>query len=240
MQGDMERGTEAAGGRGMRKPAKMRIAIDTAMAVVLVLVMATALVAEAPHEWLGIALFVLVLAHLVIHRGYFTRLRKGRWAAVRVLALVAIVGVAACLIGQVASAVVLSRHALAFLPVEGGSSWARQVHLLCSHWMFVFAFAHAGLQFRGVVARAPHGRELPASARWAIRIVVAVIAVFGAISFVQLNIAGYLFGQVAFAFADPSVPLALAAARWASIAVLVAVVFHCLALACHTKEAKRR
>ena len=59
-----------------------------------------------------------------------------------------------------------------------------------------------------------------------IRIIIAAVACFGAFSFAQLDLWQYLTGQVQFAFADYSVPFALAFARYASVAVLVAGVFH--------------
>ena len=42
----------------------VRIVIDVVMAAVYVALMATALVQEAPHEYLGIAMFALAVAHV--------------------------------------------------------------------------------------------------------------------------------------------------------------------------------
>ena len=46
----------------------VKIAVDIAMAAVLVAVMTTAIVQEAPHEWLGVTLFVLLVVHIVLNR----------------------------------------------------------------------------------------------------------------------------------------------------------------------------
>ena len=210
--------------KGKRTSAVARIVIDTLMALAFVLVMATALVAEAPHEFLGLALFVLVIAHVVVNRRWFTTLARGRWNVARALKLIAIIGLVACLIGQLASALVLSEHAFAFLPAIPGAAWARRVHMICSYWSFVFAFAHAGLQVKDALTRIGAGRAAKPAAVWAIRVVVVAIAAFGAISFVQLNLPAYLTGQVQFAAGEPNVPLACA--RWASVGILVAATFH--------------
>ena len=211
---------------------KVRVAIDCALAALYVAVMATALVQEAPHEYLGVALFAAIIAHIVANRRWFKAIPRGRYNAVRILQLATIVGLLACIVAQVASSLVLSKHAFGFLPALPGSSWARQVHLLCSYWGFMFAFAHMGLQFKGFRrlvrprAKATGDEAAAPAAIWAARIVLAGIACYGVYSFIQAGIGSYLLGQVQFAYANYEEPLVLAFARYASIAVLVAGVFH--------------
>ena len=196
-----------------------RLVVVIVMALVLVAIMTTALVQEAPHEWLGVTLFVLMAIHIVLNRKWLASIFRGHHSALRIVQIVVIVGLAACIIGQFASSLVLSKHAFGFLPAFPGAGWARSVHMLCSYWAFVLAFAHAGLH-----ARAP--KNMAPWQKWAVRIIIAAVACFGAFSFAQLGLWHYLTGQVQFAFADYSVPLALAVARYASVAVLVAGVFH--------------
>ena len=200
-----------------RKAAK--VTLDIAMALVFVAIMTTALVQEAPHEWWGVTLFVLMAIHIVLNRKWLASIFRGHHSALRIVQIVVIVGLAACIIGQFASSLVLSKHAFGFLPAFPGAGWARSVHMLCSYWAFVLAFAHAGLH-----ARAP--KNMAPWQKWAVRIIIAAVACFGAFSFAQLGLWQYLTGQVQFAFADYSVPFALAFARYASVAVLVAGVFH--------------
>ena len=101
--------------------------------------------------------------------------------------------------------------------------------MLCSYWSFVFAFAHAGLQFKGFgrLAR-PQGANSPSAVTWLGRVVVIAIACYGAYAFTLVNMGAYLLGQVEFAFVDFATPLVLMCARYAAIAVLVAAVFHWL------------
>ena len=206
-----------------------RIVADAALAVLFVVVMATALVQEAPHEYLGIAVFVAVVAHIVLNRRWFKALFRGRYNAMRVLQLLAVVGLLACIIGQIASSLVLSKYAFGFLPALPGAGWARRVHMLCSYWGFVFAFAHAGLQFKGFgrLVR-PVGSAASTAAVWLARVVFVAVACFGVYAFVQLNMGAYLFGQVQFALADYGTPIALTCARYAAIGVLVGGLFYYL------------
>ncbi len=212
---------------------RVRIVVDAVLAGLLVAVMATTLVQEAPHEYLGASLFVAAVAHVALNRRWFKALARGRYNAVRILRLVTIVGLFVCVVGQVASALVLSKFVFGFLPVLPGASLARRVHILCSYWGFVLAFAHVGLQLKGF-CRLMHvgGARNTSGARrhaiWAGRFLFVIIACFGAYSFVRLGFGAYLFGQVQFAVAGYGTTIVPSLMGYASIAVLIAGLFHCL------------
>lgn len=207
--------------KSMKSKRSANIAIDIAMAVTLVTTMATALVQEAPHEYLGVALFGLMVAHIVTKQRWLASIFRGKYTALRILQIIVIAGLALCFAGQIASSLVLSKHAFGFLPALPGAAWARRVHMVCSYWMFVLSFAHAGLHARIT-------KDLTTGQTWAIRIACAAASCFGAHSFAQLSLWSYLTVQVQFAFADFNTPLVLTFARFASVAVLVTVVFHCI------------
>ena len=191
--------------------------------------MATALVKEAPHEYLGLSVIACAVAHTVLNRRWFAALFRGRWSALRVLQALCVAGVGLCILGQMASSLILSKYAFGFLPEFPGAGWARRVHMLCSFWGFMFAFAHTGLQFRGLAKLArPKGGTLPAAAVWAILISLLAVCCVGIYEFIQLNLGAYLLGWVQFAFADYETPFLLLYARYASVATLVACVFACL------------
>ena len=191
----------------------LKTLIDVLLALDFCAVMATALIEEAPHEYLGVSLFALMVVHVVVNRRFFTHLAKGRYTPLRVAQVIAVVGLVVCFVGQLASALVLSKHAFAFLPAFPGASWARNAHMLLSYWGFIFAFAHAGLQVKA---------KLPVAGQ----VALVVVACAGAVCFVQLNMHAYLFGQVLFAAADYATPLVVIFARYAAVAVLVFTVFH--------------
>ncbi|MBP3893391.1 MAG: DUF4405 domain-containing protein [Atopobiaceae bacterium] len=207
----------------MNRQRATRIAVDVAMSVVLVATMSTALVQEAPHEYLGIATFVLMTAHIVLNRKWLAAMLRGRgrFGALRIVQAATMLLLVACVVGQVVSSVILSKHALGFLPAIPGASWARRVHMACAYWTFVFAFVHAGLHIR--VPRRVDGRKLLAP-----RVVLAIVSAYGVWSFVKLGLLPYLLFQVQFAFADFSTPVALITLRYASVAVFLAVIGHIL------------
>lgn len=218
---------------GRTRRARACIAVDAAMGILFVAVMSTALVQEAPHEYLGIALFASIAAHVVLNRRWFATIFRGRHSPTRVLQAIAVIGLLACMAGQVVSSLVLSRYALGFLPALPGAAIARRLHMSCAYWSFVFAFAHAGLQLKGFGrrVRASGSGGTPRVSRfavWAARIVFLAMASYGIASFIQLDVGAYLLLQVEFAFVDYSVPVAVMFVRYASIGVLIAGAFHYL------------
>lgn len=220
---------------------RAHIVVDTVLAGLFVAVMATALVQEAPHEYLGASLFVAVVAHVALNRRWFKALARGRYNAVRILRLATIAGLLICIIGQVASALVLSKFVFGFLPVLPGASLARRAHMLCSYWGFVLAFAHVGLQLKGFCRLMyVDGVSDAAGARryviWTGRFLFALTACFGAYSFVSLRFGAYLLGQVQFAVAGYGMSIALSLMGYASIAVLIAGLFHYLRAALEAVE----
>ena len=203
------------------------------MAVVLVAIMATALVQEMPHEYLGVALFVLMIVHIVLNRKWLASVISGKYKAPHVPHLILIAGIVVCFVGMVASSLVLSKYAFGFLPSLPGASWARRVHMLFSYWMFVLTFAHMGLHIR-----VP--RRMEAWKLWTLRAFAVVGACYGVYAFVRLGLFDYLTGQVQFAMADFQTPLPITFLRYAGVGMLVAVVFHGVQLAIMNAWRQRR
>ncbi len=199
----------------------IKTAVDVAMAIVLLAIMTTALVQEMPHEYLGIAIFVLMVVHIVLNRKWLAAALRGRLGIQYAPHIVLIVALVVCFVGMVASSLVLSKFAFGFLPAMPGASWARRVHMLFSYWMFVLTFAHMGLHIR--VPRRMETWKL-----WTLRVVTVAIACYGVYAFVRLGLFAYLTGQVQFAMADFETPLAITFCRYAGAGTLVAVVFHCV------------
>lgn len=61
------------------------------------------------------------------------------------------------MLGLMVSGIILSREVFAFLPISGGTAFARQVHILAAFWGFVLMALHLGLHWNmvlGLVRRA--------------------------------------------------------------------------------------
>ena len=200
-----------------RRCRRVALAVDMLLACVFVALMATPVTWGVEHEWLGMATFALVAAHVVLSRKRIVALVRARRAG-EVATLVIDAALLACVLAQAASAAVLSKYAFSWLPVIPGTAWARTAHLACSYWGFALAAAHAGLHLRALAGKLARNR----AGVWAGRIVFAVCLVFGVWSFVDLGIWRYMTLSVRFAFVDPSVPLPLCVAQFAAMGAAVA------------------
>lgn len=226
--------------RQRRRTAARRV-VDAGLAAVFVLLMATALVEDFAHEWLGIAAFVLVAAHQALNRAWWRALLRGRYAARRVASTVVNLGLVSCMLALLASSVVISTHAFGWLPAISGASWARTAHLAGSYWAFVFAAIHVGFHAQPALARV---WRRGGAGRVVLLPVCVACALAGGWCFVALDVWTYLTLSVPFVFVDAAVPLAGRLAQWllagAFFSLAGAVVWLLLGWACRrgvtTKE----
>ena len=140
----------------MRGHMASRLALDGGMAVCFVMLMADRYTGNGVHEWLGMLLCVLVLAHGIEHAPWWGSLP--RLVFVRPVRT-AITLLAACFfVGAVISAVPVSETVFAFLHVQGTLA-SRGLHMFFAHWAFLLAAMHFGLYGTGVSLAL--GRALP-------------------------------------------------------------------------------
>ncbi|MCH5257337.1 MAG: DUF4405 domain-containing protein [Lachnospiraceae bacterium] len=188
----------------------IKIITDIAMTFVLLLLMSYSLVGEAMHEWLGIVLFALFILHHILNSKWSKSLFKGKYTPYRILQTV-LVGLALCsMLGSMVSSIILSRYALSFLPITGGQSWARTLHMLSAYWGFIFISLHLGLHWNimlGMVKRM--FKNQTSLQTWTVRLVGLLITGYGIYAFIKRDIGSYMFLEIQFVFFDFDEPLVL-------------------------------
>lgn len=158
-----------------------KLIVDAAMSALLLLLTAYELIGAAVHEWLGIAMFILVILHHVLNRKWSGNVLKGKYSPPRILQTILAVLVLFTMLGSMASGIILSRHALAFLPIHGGTGWARTVHLLGGYWGFALMGLHLGLQWSVVLGIAGKPFKTSAVGVWFCRLAGLLAAAYGAV-----------------------------------------------------------
>ena len=126
---------------------KLRLLVDLAMTALLLPLMAYSLIGETVHEWLGTAMAVLFLSHHALNARWYQRLAKGRWSLPRIAQTVVDFALLLMTLGLIASGIVLSREVFSFLPISGGTSLARTIHMVCSYWGFCLTSIHIGMHW---------------------------------------------------------------------------------------------
>ncbi len=207
----------------------IKIITDIVMMVILLLLTAYSLVGEEAHEWLGIVMFVLFVFHHVLNNKWSRAVFKGKYTSYRILQTVLAVAVFLSMIGSMVSGVALSRYALDFLPVAGGLSWARTLHMLSAYWGFIFISLHIGLHWSIMMNMAKRLLRKPSAVRsWLVRIIGFLIAVYGIYAFIKREIGSYMLLRSHFVFFDFDEPLFFFMLDYIAVMCLFALIGHYL------------
>lgn len=181
------------------------MAVDIAMTVLLLLLMAFMLTGQKAHEWLGAAELVLFATHHVLNAGWVKQVGRRRYAPFRILQTVLAVLVLLTMLGSMVSGIMMSRYAFSFLNIHSGMSLARTMHMVCTYWGFLMLSAHLGLHWSMIMgtARKLTGSRKPSRLRAAVlRLLTLGIAGYGIHAFAKNRIADYLFLRSHFVFYD--------------------------------------
>ena len=182
---------------------KMRMAVDMAMMVDLFLLMGFPLWGMNVHMTAGILFFLLLLAHHSLNWRWYKGLCRGRWNGIRCLGAAVNLSLLLVMLLLLWSSIVLGGPAIG-LPALGSMMLAREVHMACAYWGFIFMSFHIGMHwdmFKGMARRlAPvFPRKGTGTALAAAQ---AAIALYGIYAFYMRKWGEYLFLQTEFAFFD--------------------------------------
>lgn len=192
----------------MKRKTILKIVIDIGMTVMLLFLMTYELIGEAVHEWLGIGMFGFFIIHHVLNRKWSWCIFKGKYTWLRIWQTVLATGILFTMVGSMYSGVILSEHALSFLPIKGGRAFAREVHMVSAYWGFALMSLHLGLHWGMMMGIAKRFvKELSAAGRWLFRGIAALVAMYGAYAFAQREIGRYMLLKNHFAFFDYEEPL---------------------------------
>lgn len=185
-----------------------KIIVDLGMTILLMLLMAFELIGRTAHEWIGAGMFVLFIVHHILNRKWSGNLFHGKYSSYRSLQTVSAVLVFLAMLGSMVSAVLISREVFAFLPISGGRSFGRTLHMLCAYWGFLFLSFHLGVNWNMILGMAGKLCRKPSKLRARlIRTAGVLIAAYGVYALLRRGIPSYLFLQTQFVFFDFEEPL---------------------------------
>lgn len=180
--------------------------VDLALTGILLLLMGYSLMGEAIHEWLGLAMLLLLLFHHGMNLSWYRSFRK-RWGSPYQCVQTVLHGMLLfAVLGSMVSGLGLSQHALGFLPPHGGQELARMVHLPCAYWGFLLMSLHLGLHWSAVMGMVRRITGVQTSSKWRralLRLLAAVIALDGLCAFFRNGLPDYLFMRTHFLFFPP-------------------------------------
>lgn len=183
---------------------KFQIVIDIIMILSLPVLMAYSLVGEAAHEWIGATILILFVVHHVLNIWWFKSFVKGKYTPVRVFGTVINLLLFADMFCLAVSGMVLSRYVFSFLPIEGGASFARSIHMLGSYWGLVLMSLHIGLHWAMVLGMIRKATVLLPSRRRkrTVQVCCLLVSAYGVYAFVSREIGDYMLLKTHFLFLD--------------------------------------
>lgn len=222
----------------MNRGQMIRRGLDAVMLILLMLLMTYELIGEATHETIGIAMLVCVIAHQALNWRWYRNLSKGRFSAARILQTAVNLALLVDLTMQFVSSVILSRHALAFLPIHGGRFGARSFHVVGAYWGMALMSIHLGLHGHMIFQTLRKGKQRKKSARM-MRAGALLIAAYGAYAMVRRQVIDYMFLRIPFVFFDFDEPLVFFLLDYAAIIALFAVMGYYAMRAARAADARR-
>lgn len=176
----------------------VRRIIDIAMTAGITVLMAFQITGQAVHEWTGIVMFALFIAHTILNRAWYRNILKGKYRAVRVLQSVVNLALLVCFIMTAVSGIMMSQYAVPALHADVLVGTSQRMHLAFSHWSFLLISMHLGLHWGMMVRPLQKQKTL-----WHILSAAAVIAASCGLFFsVRSQIYSYLLFRMEFAFFD--------------------------------------
>lgn len=186
--------------------------IDVQMTVVLLFLMGYQFWGDFAHEWAGASMFSLFIVHQILNLNWYRSIFKGSYSIIRIVQTFVNFFLLVAMLSLMYSGIVLSNYVFAFLPIDGGMSLARRLHILGSYWTFVLMSIHLGLHWNMLIGKAKIWMRFKAPFkiyRAFIFLFGAVVAVYGAYVFINRNLLSYLFLQTEFVFMDYNEPIIL-------------------------------
>lgn len=205
----------------MKRKTILKIVVDIGMTVMLLFLMTYELIGAAAHEWLGIGMFVLFITHHILNRKWIRCVFKGKYTLFRIWQTILVFGILLTMAGSMYSGVILSEHALSFLPIKGGRAFAREVHMVSAYWGFILMSLHLGLHWGMMMGMTKQFiKRLPIAVGWVLRGIAAFIAMYGVYAFIQREIVQYMFLKNHFAFFDFEEPVVFFLADYMAVMAL--------------------
>lgn len=178
------------------KKKQIRLGINIAMTLVSIFLMGGNYFFSLPvlHEVGGVFLFLLWIVHIILNRYWYHSLFFNRISPFKMFQILINCSLLILSLLLMVSGIFISVSLFSFLRVEKAIAFARDIHLVSSHWYFIFMSLHIGLHLHPLI-------QIMAKKRWALFIAILFIPV-GLYIFVKRNLIQYLFLQNRFFFFD--------------------------------------
>ncbi len=165
---------------------KIKLGLDVCMTLLMVAEMAYLATGSAFHEWAGMALFGLFIAHHLLNGAWHRRILKGKYTLTRGVMAALDIALTVLMLIELVTSILISEELFPMIGLNSGME-PRQLHTFAAYWGLLIMGAHLGLHWGVVlnVARKCLLRRGKARTLCA-RIAALALVVLGALAFVRL------------------------------------------------------
>lgn len=213
----------------MKPKLVVKIITDITMTATLLLLMTYGLIGEAAHEWIGVAMFVLLVVHHILNSHWNRNLFKGKYTLVRSFQTILVTLVLLSMLGSMFSGIILSRHVFQSITIRGWRSFARNLHMISAYWGFVLMSLHLGMHWNMMMGMARKLVQRKSIARTRVlRMIAILIAGYGIYAFIRRGIGRYMLMLDHFVYFDFDEPILFFIADYVAVMGLFVFVGHYL------------
>jgi hypothetical protein len=200
------------------------------MTILMLCAFAYRITGDKAHEWIGISMFILVIAHNIINRKWYKNIFKGTYNLRRSINTAFNLVIALTLTALITTGLLQSRTILAFLHLQGGMV-LRQIHTSAAYWLLIFIAVHVGLHWQMIIASFHKILKITGENRVqkiVLRIIALLIVGYGVWSSFDRDIFAKLFQGFSFDYWSEERPAILFFTENLSImAIYVFVSYYC-------------
>lgn len=131
----------------MNRKMIIKLSLDMAMTILMVVAMLSQLTGNPIHEVVGVILFILFIVHNTLNRRWYQTMPKGKYTLHRILGIICNLLLTASMMTVIITGVLISQTLFTFLPpVEGGLTLLR-VHQAAGFWAYILVGIHLGMHW---------------------------------------------------------------------------------------------
>jgi hypothetical protein len=185
-----------------------RLILDFAMTILILFAMAYRITGDVAHEWIGIAVTLLFIVHNAINWRWYRVLFKGKYDVKRAINTLVNLLLFVAMTVLVISGVMLSRTVFSFMGFDSGMQ-IRQIHTSTAYWGLILVAVHIGMHWEMIVAAMRRMMKITEPSRLRtimLRIVTALIFVYGVYASFDREMGAKLFLGYSFDFWNPDRP----------------------------------
>lgn len=126
---------------------KIRMTADVFITFTAILLMGglSLFSSDLVHEILGLIMYAFWAVHLYFHHSWYKNIFIGKYNPYRIMQTVINCLILLCALLLMISGIIISNHMFTFLNSSSASYYAKLLHLVASHWYFIFMSMHLGL-----------------------------------------------------------------------------------------------